>query len=128
MSRTAHGGNVRLLRVGETIRHALADVFLREEFRDPDLRDVRITVSAVEVSRDLRYATVFVMPLLGEKAGPVIAALNRHAGFVRAQLGRAVTFKYLPELRFRIDESFAEGDHIEALLKSEKVRRDLAPD
>ncbi|MFQ5348100.1 MAG: 30S ribosome-binding factor RbfA, partial [Rhodothalassiaceae bacterium] len=112
---------------GETIRHALADIFLREEFRDSDLRGVQLTVSAVEVSRDLRHATVFVIPLLGARAEPVTAALNRHAGFVRRELGRAVRFKYLPELRFRLDRSFDEGDHVEAILGSDKVRRDLEP-
>lgn len=122
-----HGGgrNVRLLRVGENLRHALSDILSREEVRDPELFGRSITVSEVDVSPDLRHATVFVVPLGGERAEAAATALNRHAGPIRAALGRKVEMKYLPRLRFAIDESFAEAERVEALLNSEKVRGDL---
>lgn len=123
--RRGGGRNVRLLRVGETIRHALSDILAREDFRDPDFDPRRITVSAVEVSPDLRHADIFVVPMLGDAADPALAALGRSAAFLRRELGRRVVLRYLPDLHFKLDESFGEGDRIEALLRSEKVRRDL---
>lgn len=117
--------SIRLLRVGETLRHALADILTREDINDADLAGVSVTVTEVRPSPDLRHATVFVQPLGGANQEEVVAALNRHTGFIRGILGRAVTLKYLPALKFKRDESFAEADRIERLLASDKVRRDL---
>lgn len=125
MVKAGRGEKVRLLRVGEAIRHALAEIFARDDVRDKDLEGVAITVSAVDVSPDLRHAEVFVMPLLGRNSDAVIAALNRNAPRLRAGIARAVTLKYLPRLVFRGDESFAEAERVDLLLRSERVRRDL---
>ena len=115
----------RQLRVGEVLRHALSDVFREEDIRDPDLKGVSVTVSEIRPSPDLRHATAFVEPLGGENADIIVKALNRHRGFLRGELGHRITLKFTPELRFSEDTSFAEAAHIEAILRSEKVSRDL---
>lgn len=125
MAKERSGGNVRLLRVGENIRHALSDILSRDEVQDPELVGVPITVSEVQVSPDLRHAIVYVVPLGGERAPEVVQALNRAAAFLRGRLAGAVHLKYLPKLVFRLDETFAEADRVERILRSEKVRRDL---
>ena len=76
----------------------------------------------------MRHATVFCEPLGGKNAGPVIAALNRHRAFIRGQMGKTITLKFTPDLRFVEDTSFAEAEKIETILKSEKVARDLQHD
>jgi ribosome-binding factor A len=119
------GPSQRQLRVGEMLRHALSDILTRGEVRDPDLEGTPITVTQVKPSPDMRHAVVFCEPLGGKNAAKVIAALNRHKSFIRGALGRAITLKFTPELRFAEDTSFAEAEKIETLLKSERVRRDL---
>lgn len=119
------GGNVRLLRVGESVRHALAGILARDIVHDPDLEGVVVTVSEVRVSPDLRHATVYVLPLLDRNSTAVIAALNRSAAFIRGQLAGAVRMKYLPQLRFQADDSFDSASRVEALLADPRVRRDL---
>jgi ribosome-binding factor A len=123
---TEHGPSQRQLRVGEVLRHALADILTRGDIRDPDLAGVSVTVTQVRPSPDMRFATVFVEPLGGRNATQIIAALNRHKGFLRGELGHMITLKFTPELRFVEDTSFAEAEKIETILKSEKVARDLA--
>lgn len=120
------GPSQRQLRVGEMLRHALSEIFYRNEIRDADLDGVSVTVTQVKPSGDMRHATVFVEPLGGKNAAKIVAALNRHARFIRGEMGHRITLKFTPDLRFVEDESFAEAQKIEALLKSEKVRRDLA--
>jgi ribosome-binding factor A len=120
------GPSQRQLRVGELLRHALADVLRRGDVRDPDLVGVSVTVTQVIPSPDMRHATVFCEPLGGRNAGPVIAALNKHKGFLRGEMGRLITLKFTPELRFVEDTSFAEAEKIETLLKSSRVRVDLS--
>ena len=120
----SHGPSQRQLRVGEMLRHALSDI-LREGVRDPDLLNIPITVTQVKPSPDMRHATVFVEPLGGKNADTIVAALNRHRGFLRGELGHAITLKFTPELRFVEDTSFAEAERIETILKSERVARDL---
>lgn len=122
------GQSVRLLRVGESIRHAISAILQRGEVQDADLAGVSVTVTEVRVSPDLRNASVFVMPLGGDGDGVVIPALNRHSGFLRGQLSGKVHMKYLPRLRFIADESFDEASHIESLLADPKVARDLQDD
>jgi ribosome-binding factor A len=119
------GPSQRQLRVGEVLRHALSEILSREEVRDPDLDGVSITVTQIKPSADLRHAIVFCEPLGGKNADRVIEALNRHRGYLRGVLGHAVQLRFTPELRFAEDDSFAEAEKIETLLKSARVQRDL---
>ena len=126
-TRSAHTGpSQRQLRVGEMLRHALADVLRRGDMRDPDLAGVSVTITQVKPSADMRYATIFCEPLGGKNAKPIIAALNRHKGYLRGEMGHLIALKFTPELRFVEDESFAEAQKIESLLKSAAVARDLS--
>lgn len=125
---TQRGPSQRQLRVGEMLRHALAEILLRGEIRDPDLEGVSVTVTQVKPSGDMRHATVFVEPLGGRNAKAIVAALNRHKAFLRGEMGHVIELKFTPELRFVEDESFAEAQKIETLLKSERVQRDLKAD
>ena len=120
-----HSPSHRQLRVGEMLRHALSEILSRGEVRDPDLDGISVTVTQVKPSPDMRHATVFCEPLGGQNAAKVVAALNRHKGFVRGLMGRQIALKFTPELRFVEDTSFAEAQKIETLLKSPRVRRDL---
>jgi ribosome-binding factor A len=115
----------RQLRVGETLRHALSEILSRDEIRDPDLNGVSVTITQVKPSPDMRHALVFCEPLGGKNAGKVIEALNRHRGFIRGLMGRLITLKFTPDLRFVEDTSFAEAEKIETILKSPRVQRDL---
>jgi ribosome-binding factor A len=115
------------LRVGEVIRHALSDMFARGEVRDEVLASHIITVPEVRMSPDMRLATAYVMPLGGQDVGLVLEALERNRRFIKGEIGRRINLRYAPEIRFRRDESFDEASRVEALLRSEKVRRDLAP-
>lgn len=123
---TRNGPSQRQLRVGEALRHALADVLRRGDIRDPDLVGVSVTITQVKPSPDMRHATVFCEPLGGQNVKLVIAALNRNKGYLRGEMGRLITMKFTPELRFMEDESFAEAQKIETLLKSTRVQQDLA--
>jgi ribosome-binding factor A len=120
------GPTQRQLRVGEMLRHALADVLRRGDIRDPDLAGVSVTITQVKPSPDMRHATVFCEPLGGRNAKAVIAALNRHKGFLRGEMGHLIALKFTPDLRFVEDESFAEAQKIETILKSSRVQRDLS--
>jgi len=122
----ARGPSQRQLRVGEMLRHALSDILMRGEVRDPGLDGVPVTVTQVVPSPDMRHATVFCEPLGGKNAGAVVEALNRHRGFIRGQMGKLIALKFTPDLRFVEDTSFAEAEKIETLLKSSRVQRDLA--
>src|SRR5471030_1680808 len=128
-SRRVHhvaGPSQRQLRVGEMLRHALAEILGRNEIRDPDLDGVSVTITQVKPSPDMRYATVYCEPLGGENAKAIVAALNKHKGFLRGEMGHRIAIKFTPELRFVEDESFAEALKIETILKSERVSRDIA--
>jgi len=121
----SQGPSQRQLRVGEMLRHALAEVLRENEIRDADLEGVSVTITQVKPSPDMRYATVFCEPLGGQNAKVIIAALNRHKGFLRGEMGHRITTKFTPDLRFVEDESFAEAQKIETILKSPEVQRDL---
>ena len=121
-----HGPSQRQLRVGEMLRHALAEVLRENEIRDAELEGVSVTITQVKPSPDMRYATVYCEPLGGENAKAVIAALNRHKGFLRGEMGHRIAMKFTPDLRFVEDQSFAEAQKIESILKSPEVQRDLA--
>ncbi len=102
------------------------DALSRGEIRDPDLDGISVTITQVKPSPDMRHATVFCEPLGGQHVKEVLAALNRHKGFIRGLMGKLITLKFTPELRFVEDTSFSEAEKIETLLKSARVARDLA--
>ena len=122
------GPSVRTLRVGEQVRHALADVLSRGDVRDPVLETHLVSVTEVRVSPDLRHATAFVMPLGGGDVDEVIMALKRNVRFLRGEVVRRINLKYAPDLHFRVDESFDEAGKIDAILRSPGVARDLGGD
>src|SRR5262244_2185438 len=125
-----HSGNAsqRQLRVGELVRHALADMLARGEVHDPVLEGHMITVPEVRMTADLRLATVYVMPLGGRDQGEVLAALERNKRFLRGEIAHRVNLKFAPEIRFRIDERFDEAERIEKLLRTPEVQRNLDTD
>jgi len=115
----------RQLRVGEELRHVISDVLARSHIHDPDLQEVPITVTEVRVSPDLRNATVFAVPLGGEREEAVIAALRRAAPFIRHEIARSLTLKFVPALRFELDTSFDAAAAIDDILHRPEVKRDL---
>ncbi len=121
------GPSQRQLRAGELMRHALVDILREEEISDAALEGVSVTVTEVRMSPDLRHATVFVEPLGGAHAPDVVAALNRHARFLRGRLGHAIAMKFTPDLKFLHDESFDEASRMNRLFQDPKVARDLLP-
>ena len=120
----ASGPSQRMLRVGEMIRHKIADMLSRSEIHDDVLARHVITVPEVRMSPDMRLATVYVLPLGGKQVDEVVAALERNKKFIRGEVARSVNLKFATDLRFRRDESFDEGFRIERLLDSERVKRD----
>lgn len=122
------GPNQRMLRVGELVRHALAGVFARGEIDDPLLEGKVITVPEVRMSNDLKLASAYIVPLGGEGAEEIVAALNRHARFVRGRVAPELDLKFAPEIRFFVDNTFDEFGKIDALLRSDRVQRDLKDD
>jgi ribosome-binding factor A len=119
------GGSQRQLRVGELIRHELADMLSRGAVHDPVVEAHMITVPEVRMSADLRLATIYVMPLGGRDGKQVLEALERNKRYMRGEIARRVNLKFAPEIRFRIDERFDEAERIERLLRTPEVRRDL---
>ena len=122
------GRSVRLLRVGEQVRHALSEILARGDVHDEILASHTISITEVRMSPDLRHATVFVKPLLGADEEEVLRALRKHVRYLRGEVSRRVNTKYAAALKFLPDESFDEGSHIDALLRSPVVARDLAGD
>ncbi len=118
--------SVRTLRVGEQVRHALADILMRGEVHDEVLAKSPVTVTEVRMSPDLKHATAFVKPLLGRDEEVVLKALRTNTAFLQSEVARRVNTKYAAKLKFLADESFDEGSHIDALLRDPKVARDLA--
>lgn len=119
------GPSQRQLRAGELVRHALVEILREEEFADPDLAGVSVTVSEAKVSPDLKHAIVFVEPLGGANAPAVVAGLNRAARFLRGRLGHAIDMRFTPGLKFVHDDSFDAATHMNRLLDDPKVRADL---
>ena len=122
---TSNMSSQRQLRVGELVRHALAELLARGEVHDPVIEGHLITVPEVKMTADLRLATIYVMPLGGRDAEAVVAALERNKRYLRGEIARHVNLKFAPEIRFRIDERFDEAERIEKLLRTPAVRRDL---
>lgn len=119
------GPSQRQLRVGETVRKELSDILTRGRFSDPDLDGIIITIPEVRMTPDLRLATCLVMPLGGANGDKVEKALNRSAKYLRGQVSRRLTMKYMPDLRFILDTRFDDDDRIGSLLHSPVVARDL---
>src|SRR5881275_787166 len=122
---SAPGGSQRQLRVGELVRHAVADILAQGSVHDPDLEGHIITVPEVRMSPDLKLATIYVMPLGGRDTETVIAALERNKKFLRGEVARRVNLKFAPDVRFRVDERFDEAERIEKLLRTPAVQKDL---
>ena len=125
---TPGGGSQRQLRVGELVRHAIAELLTRGEVHDPVIEGHLITVPEVRMSPDLRLATIYIMPLAGRDADEVVAAFERNKKFLRGEIGHTINLKFAPDIRFRIDERFAEAERIDRLLRSPEVKRDLIKD
>jgi ribosome-binding factor A len=119
------GISQRQLRVGELIRHALADMLTRGDVHDPVLEGHLVTVPEVRMTADLRLATIYVMPLGGRDIQQVLDALERNKRFLRGEIAHRVNLKFAPEIRFRVDERFDEAERIEKLLRTPAVQRDL---
>ena len=115
----------RQLRVGELIRHALAEIFSRGDIHDPVIEAHMITVPEVRISADLRLATIYIVPLGGRDEEKVLEALEGNKRHVRGEIARRVNLKFAPEIRFRVDERFDEAERIEKLLRTPGVQRDL---
>ena len=124
----AKGPTQRSLRAGEVVRHALAEILARGEIHDPVIAGHLITVPEVRMSADLRMATLYIVPLGGQDAAVVLAALERNKRYLRGEIARRVNLKFAPDIRFRIDQRFDEAERIERLLRSPQVRRDLNND
>ncbi|MBW7964745.1 30S ribosome-binding factor RbfA [Bradyrhizobium sp. BR 10261] len=122
---SAPGGSQRQLRVGEQVRHAIADILAQGSVHDADLEGHIITVPEVRMSPDLKLATIYVMPLGGRDTELVITALDRNKKFLRGEVARRVNLKFAPDIRFRVDERFDEAERIEKLLRTPAVQKDL---
>jgi ribosome-binding factor A len=128
MSRSHQKGgepSQRMLRVAELIRHEIAGLLSRGEITDPDLAGLVVTVPQVRMSPDLKLATVYVMPLGGKAQDVIVAILDRHKKFLRGEVAQRINLKFAPEIRFKVDESFANSAKIDALLQTAKVAQDL---
>jgi ribosome-binding factor A len=123
---TNEDASVRLLKVGERVRHMLSEILTRQQVHDDTLSAHTISITEVRMSPDLRTARVYVKPLLGGDEGEVLTALRRNTAFFQREVGGRLGLKFAPKLQFRADESFEEADRIERLLGDPRVARDLA--
>lgn len=122
------GASQRQLRVGELVRHAVAELLTRGDVHDEVIESHMITVPEVKMTADMRLATVYIMPLGGRDGQAVLAALERNKKFLRGEIAHRVNLKFAPDLRFRLDERFDEAERIDKLLRSPSVSRDLDGD
>ena len=125
---TAEQQSVRVLKVGERVRHILSELLARGEVHDDVVRAAHISVTEVRMTPDLRHATAYVKPLMGAGEDEVVTALRQNTAFLQREVAQRLGLKFAPKLKFRKDESFAEADRIEALLRDPKVVRDLGDD
>jgi ribosome-binding factor A len=125
---TAQQHSVRVLKVGERVRHILSELLARQDVHDETVSAANIAVTEVRMTPDLRNATAYVKPLLGRGEDEVVTALRQNTAFLQREVAKRLGLKFAPKLRFRKDESFAEADRIEALLRDPKVARDLDDD
>ena len=117
--------SVRVLKVGERVRHILSELLARGEAHDEVLSASNIAVTEVRMTPDLRNATAYVKPLLGKDEGEIVTALRQNTAFLQREVAKRLGLKFAPKLKFRADESFDEADRIEMLLRDPKVARDL---
>ena len=117
--------SVRLLRVGEQVRHALSDILARGDVHDATLDKHVVSITEVRMSSDLRHATVFMKPLLGANEAAVLKALRTNTAYLQSEVARRVNTKYAAKLKFLADDSFDEGTLIDKLLRAPKVAQDL---
>ena len=122
---TPEGRSVRLLRVGEQVRHVLSELLQRGDVHDDVLQSHLVSVTEVRMSPDLRHATVFVKPLLGQDEEAVLKAMRQNTAYLQREVARRIHLKYAAKLKFIADESFDESSHIEQLLRAPKVAQDL---
>jgi ribosome-binding factor A len=120
--------SVRVLKVGERVRHILSELLARGEVRDETLSAHSVSVTEVRMTPDLRHAAAYVKPLLGEDEEVVIKALRRNTAFLQREVAQRLGLKFAPKLQFRPDESFEEAERIEKLLTDPRVARDLNED
>lgn len=120
------GPSQRQLRVAEEVRHALSAVFVRAEFRDPDLHGVHVTVTEVRASPDLKHMTAFVSALGRDLTAAELAALKRVSPFLRREVAHAVRLKFAPDLHFQPDTALGYAMHIDQVMRRPEVQRDLA--
>jgi len=119
------GPSVRVLRVGEQVRHVLSEILQRGDVHDEVLARHPVSITEVRMSPDLRHATVFVKPLLGKEEAAVIKALRTNTAYLQREVAHRIRMKYAAKLKFLPDESFDEASHIDKLLRDPKVARDL---
>ena len=117
--------SVRVLKVGERVRHILSELLARGEAHDEVLTAHSVSVTEVRMTPDLRNAKAYVKPLLGEDEGAVLKALRTNTAFFQKEVAKRLGLKFAPKLNFQSDESFDEAERIERLLKDPKVARDL---
>jgi len=125
---TTEQQSVRVLKVGERVRHILSELLARGEVHDDVVRAANISVTEVRMTPDLRHATAYIKPLLGAGEDEVIHALRQNTAFLQREVATRLGLKFAPKLRFRKDESFDEAERIETLLRDPKVARDLGDD
>jgi ribosome-binding factor A len=128
MARQPHANedrSVRLLKVGERVRHVLSELLTRQQVHDDTLSAHTLSITEVRMSPDLRQARVFVKPLLGEDEEAVLTALRRNTAYLQREVAQRLGLKFAPRLKFEADESFDEAERIERLLSDPKVARDL---
>jgi ribosome-binding factor A len=119
--------SVRVLKVGERVRHVLSELLTRQQVHDETLSARSVSVTEVRMSPDLRQATVYIKPLLGAEEDAVVTALRQNTAFLQREVAKRLALKFAPKLKFRGDESFEEADRIGRLLSNPKVARDLGP-
>lgn len=128
VQRPDQGPSVRTLRVGEQVRHILSDILQRGDVHDDVLSRHLVSVTEVRMTPDLRHATVFVKPLLGQDEDAVLKALRTNTAYLQREVATRIKLKYAARLKFVADESFDEGSHIETILRDPRVARDLEQD
>ena len=124
--KTEETQSVRLLRVGERVRHVLSEILARGDVHDEVLASHMVSVTEVRMSPDLKHATVFVKPLLGSNEDEVLTALKKNVRYLRGEVSKRVNTKYAAALKFLLDESFDQGGKIDTLLRNPKVAQDLS--
>ncbi|MBZ9647140.1 30S ribosome-binding factor RbfA [Sphingobium sp. 3R8] len=128
MAQQPEGPSVRLLRVGEQVRHVLSDILQRGDVHDDLLARHVVSVTEVRMSPDLRHATIFIKSLLGQDEEAVLKALRTNTAYLQRAVASRIALKYAAKLKFLADDSFDEGSHIDKLLRQPKVAQDLVKD